>query len=274
MTVKQLIVGMPDSGKTTFIGALRTQLNVSGLGFKLSLARLSTSEAHVRKLEEKWLSCEQVDRTASGSDKWIELHLKDNSTGDLIDLLLPDSSGETFKQPAATGTCKHSLYEAMANCKSVALFTNADRGTDDQMIHEVIDIIEGEESEEQEFDPSAMPEEVNLVELLQVFNRSPQRAKRRKLAVLISAWDVIEEDISPEDWLQKCRPMLYQFLSFNRDLWEARIYGVSAQGGKLPADKTKLQAVDEPALRVKVVDAAGEGNDLSAPLYWLVTDRG
>jgi len=64
--------------------------------------------------------------------------------------------------------------------------------------------------------------------------------------------------------------MLAQFLAANADLWNARVYGISAQGGKLPDRKRELAKIKQPSERIRVVGHGAGTHDLSAPLQWLM----
>jgi hypothetical protein len=121
------------------------------------------------------------------------------------------------------------------------------------------------------FDPRNMPEEPLLVEMLQILNRPPRAPKKRMIAVVVSAWDEIDEpSLAPEDWLRRNRPMVWQFLRCNSALWKVRVYGVSAQGGRLPQDKVALQG-KVPGQRVQIVGHGARPHDLTAPIEWLMT---
>jgi hypothetical protein len=222
------------------------------------------------------------------------LHVRDRETGVEADLNIPDLRGERFEQPAAAGLCERGLYDALANAEGFMLFTNADAGVDDMMISDVDDVaraLEGERVDAEgevarsrneggpqtvlkppRFNPYEMPEEAKVVELLQMMNRRPLAALRRKLVVVISAWDAVEavDDASPDDWLARNRPMLHQFLKYNPELWMPRTYGVSAQGGALPRDKDKLLQMKKPAHRIRIVGHGAAQHDLTAPIRWLM----
>jgi hypothetical protein len=276
MITRQFLAGMPYSGKSTFIVALRYCLVAQEAETSLTLVRFSEDEKHLNRLEERWAACEEVGRTKETTSLWVRFHVKDRITGAESELVLPDILGEAFRQPAATGRCRRTLYEVMEEADGVILFTNAARGNDDLLISDVSDLLaaldNGSEpassSAVKRFDPENMPEEANLVELLQVINRRPLLPRRRRLAMIISAWDVVEEvDIRPEAWLSAKRPMLAQFLQYNLDLWDVQVFGVSAQGGVLPRDRATLQGL-KPSLRVKVFGHDVAPHDLTAPIRW------
>ena len=134
MITSQLIAGMPGSGKTTFIAALRHILNANRVQTSLVFDGFADSEGHLNRLEERWLACEEVDHTPARSNAWPILRLKDAATGNTASVAIPDVSGEAFRQIAATGRCRRSIYEAMVESSGLLLFTNADRAPDNTMI--------------------------------------------------------------------------------------------------------------------------------------------
>lgn len=300
-----LVVGMPNSGKSTFIAALRHLLVADEVAIDLCSVELSENESHLNRLENRWLDCEEMERTKPATEGWVELKVQDKRTSEQLTLHIPDLRGEAFEQPACIGQCDADLFGALAEADGILLFTNADREDDTLLIDDLIDILgqdgldddecgeapeaahdsSGEsaggidespvEPVENPFKPEKMPEEVKLVEFLQVANRRPLAGRPRKLAVILSAWDVVTqngtaEGVTPQYWFETRRPMLAQFIAANADLWDARVYGVSAQGGKLPQDKGTLKQVRVPSERIKIVGHGAAAHDLSAPLRWML----
>ena len=64
--------------------------------------------------------------------------------------------------------------------------------------------------------------------------------------------------------------MLNQFVANNDDLWDLRIYGVSAQGGRLPERKAEFEGMMNQSERIQVVGLEAGRHDLTAPLRWLI----
>lgn len=277
---RQLVIGMPNSGKSTFIAALRHLLVANEVHTELELTGLAEDEAHLNRLEDEWLACKQVERTKTGTESWVEFNVKDRENGLQSTLLIPDLRGENFEQPACSGQCNKSLYRALLETDGVLLFTNADREDDMLLIADFMDILDNSEPSpetelpQEPFRPENMSEEVKIVEFLQVANRRPARPRKRKLGMIISAWDVVNavDEVTPDGWFQEHRPMLAQFLTVNQNFWDLRIYGISAQGGKLPKMKEQLEKIICPSERVLVVGHGAQSHDLSAPLRWLMTD--
>ncbi len=272
---KQLIIGMPSSGKSTFIAALRYLLVSNEVETRLELTGLSDDESHVNTLETDWLACKEVERTKPATEGWVEFRVRHRTTGAEATLSVPDLRGETFEQPLCLGRCDRALLDAVVTADGMLLFTNANRPDEVGLISDLNDMDEPETTNRDQptaatqFKPEAMPEEAKIVEFLQMANRRPLQPRRRRVGIVISAWDVVRADITPEEWFTKSRPMLDQFLSNNKDLWELRLYGVSALGGKLPRDKRKLFKMVKPSQRIILVGPDTAAHDLTVPLDWL-----
>lgn len=272
---QQLIVGMPESGKSTFIAALRHLLLSGTVSTELSLTALADEEMHLNNLERDWLQCQRVQRTKPATEGWVQFHVRDAATGAEAVLSVPDLRGEAFEQPACVGQCAPDLYHAVAESDGILLFTNAEREDDALLISDLGDLLvddSGEADDAAAFNAYDMPEEVKIVEFLQMANRRPLAPKRRRVALMVSAWDVVAAGVAPDAWLRDKRPMLAQFLEHNQDLWDVRIYGVSAQGGQLPRDQKLLNAVKNPSERIQLVGHMAGPHDLTAPLRWLGGD--
>ncbi|WP_233874692.1 TRAFAC clade GTPase domain-containing protein [Paraburkholderia adhaesiva] len=309
-----LVVGIPNSGKSTFIAALRHLLLADEVPTDLCLVGLSAHEAHLNKLEKEWLDCRRIERTKPATEGWVELHVADRKTGADTKLLIPDLRGEVFEQPACISQCQSDLFDALAQSDGILLFTNADRADDAMLIDELADILDSELAQSEDatlgdaqssgtagvvqaahaddghddatdesvqaieqqtanrFQPEHMPEEVKIVEFLQIANRRPLRARCRKIAVIVSAWDLVMKDkeMTPDKWLSTRRPMLGQFLETNKDIWNSRVYGVSAQDGRLPEDKEALEKIIRPSERIHIVGHGADAHDITAPIGWMI----
>src|SRR5437879_4920802 len=76
--------------------------------------------------------------------------------------------------------------------------------------------------------------------------------RQRRLVVVVSAWDVVlERRPSPEQWLERERPFLHQFLTNNPESFAYRVYGVSAQGGDVTGDQRSELVRQTPSERIQ-----------------------
>lgn len=285
--IRIVAAGLPASGKSSFIAALTHLLNAKELPTRLTLAVLSGDEKHLRALESGWLGAKPLPRTQRTNEHWGRFTVCDTKTAEIAELLVPDMRGELFEQPATIGGCQRALWEALVDCEAMMLFTNVDRRDDDHMISDMADAVAAVAAAGPSvqaapppvsvapFQPASIPEEPKLVELLQAMNRWPITSKPRRLALVLSAWDVVsvQEQEDPASWLGKHRPMLDQFLQHNADLWDVRVYGVSALGGSLPQDETRLLEMEIAGNRIRIVGLEVDAHDLTGILHWLMQPR-
>ncbi|MGZ8181388.1 MAG: TRAFAC clade GTPase domain-containing protein [Methylobacter sp.] len=281
----QLIVGMPSSGKSTFIAALGEVLISGDIKSKLTIKSLAINESHMTALQERWLTFQVLGRTSNVDENWLSFHVAgENNISSTIHL--PDLSGEELRDAVVTGVYPDKLHQALNNCDGILLFTNANTRHDDVPITAFADIlnnettsintkaeVEAEDNNGKPFDPIDMPEQPKLVQLLQTIARL-NSSRQRRLAVMVSAWDMeVDQGKTPDEWFYENRSMLSQYLQFNPKLWDVRIYGVSAQGGVLPRDKERLQDILKPSERVLIVGHEAAEHDLTAPINWLMSGR-
>jgi hypothetical protein len=293
-----LVLGLPASGKSTYIAALGHILLRQDVETELRL-EISEDESHILALQERWLKYEVLKHTPTNAENWITFHLISNHSHESLNLELPDFSGESLKNAIATGIYPAELAAALMESEAIFLFTNAAGRQDDILLNDLYGLVQPEVAHSAEpdgqaelasagsttvhsrsaahelsknavFDPTAMPEEPKLVQLLQTISELAR--KKRKLVVMVSAWDVVHRgnpETQPVDWLRDNKPMLWQFLNHSPSIWETRVYGVSAQGGRIPEDTEALKRVSKASKRVRIVGYEAKLHDLTAPLAWL-----
>ena len=119
-----------------------------------------------------------------------------------------------------------------------------------------------------------MPEQVRIVELLQFLQRKPFLRRHRRLAILVSAWDLIADaQLTPDEWLQREMPLLYQFLLANTSTCSVRVYGISAQGGDLTGQRKDDLLKLTPSERIVCLGPHGKSHDLTEPVVWLMMEE-
>lgn len=310
MTAQRILVaGIPSSGKSTFIAAMRHVLMSDETVSALVMSKMAADERHLNALQDHWLALKTFERTREKSEAWTTVHVRTRATGEEAELIVPDLRGELFERPAATGQCVRPVADALDVADGILLFTNAEKPDDEHLISDYgdddeeasderlpdpliasrssasaaveADDDEAKHGEDEEgttdgrlrFRPDRMPEEAMIVELLQFANRRPRSRRPRRLAVVVSAWDAVIEggdDRTPAQWFGQQRPMLAQFLKHNSDAWDVRFYGASAQGGPLPKDAARLAALENASERVIMVGSEVPRHDPTAPIAWLI----
>jgi hypothetical protein len=110
-----------------------------------------------------------------------------------------------------------------------------------------------------------------LVELLQFLLELA--GKRLRVAVVVSAWDLVADvGHTPHEYVSGRMPLLRQFLDANDDEVDHAVFGVSAQGGAIPSEKSKLLELDS-LKRIKVRYGNESDHDITKPLAWLLGDK-
>lgn len=292
------IVGLPGSGKTTFLAALWELVGERRVAKALSFASIGDNDlSYLRKIVTVWRRATEQARTRITGLSSVRMNLKDEADN-VVQVAMPDAPGEDFRAMWEDRELGRVLGESLAG-GNIMLLVNGDKVRAPAWVTEReaqrrTTTKQGGKTLPKDWHPSLAPTQVQLVDLLQMISHSPVGSAGRKVAVMISAWDKAEgERLTPDVFLKNKLPLLAQYLESGRDGWTSRVYGVSAQGGeydpnqdnaervegdaaarrKRPVksgDADRLREVDIPANRIRVVDGDKESNDLTEPLQWLM----
>lgn len=274
----QSIIGLPRSGKTTFLAALWHLIESGEVSTKIVLDKLVGDHSHLNTIVEAWRRCEEVPRTSRKSETHVAIHARAVDGDRPLQLNFPDLSGESFEQLFASRACERAFVESFAKPGGILLFINANRATDGIPLADLGQIEHvvpaGGSDKDREWIPDMVPEQVRLVDILQLLQRPPFERMCR-LAVIISAWDVLPNPKpKPAEWLAREMPLLHQFLRTNTDTFSSRVYGVSAQGGDVAGAGRMTLAQCNPSERICCVGPDADGHDLTQPILWLAGDGG
>lgn len=279
----QLVIGLPKAGKTTFLAALWYLAESQTVPGSLILERLSDDCRHLNEIKDDWLHLRTARRTNLSGEQHVSMLLKDTETGREGELIFPDLSGETFEKQWADRAWPRSYGDIVRQANSVLLFVHPSHivkpftiAQADRLLEAAgearADTVEAGDSQRQEWHPDKAPTQIKLVDILQI--TEPQLCSPRpiRLALIVSAWDCVlrHENIGPEQWVSRELPMLHQYLLSNRDLYQTRFYGVSAQGGDFDdaVDRRSLESTSEASERVIIVGSHCSAHDISEPVRW------
>ncbi len=272
------IIGMPSSGKTTFLAAFWHLLNAGELKSTLELETLKGDSSYLDRIVEMWRRCKRVLRTSIAEENDIVMYLKDQAGQRSFALSFRDLSGEAFKNQFATRTCTPEFVEHVNSDGGILLFMTADRPHQAVSILDAgVDLVGGPDNfaDATEWTHDCVSEQAKLVDLLRGMQQQPYDIKLRKLAIVISAWDVAANDeVTPDSWLRAEMPFLWQFLVTNPQSFSLKVYGVSAQGGDVSenADNAEVRTAllkKIPSERIVVQHGGDVSSDLSRPVLWL-----
>jgi hypothetical protein len=275
-----VMIGLPESGKTTFLAALFHLVRVdNGIETSLVLAEMPGERAYFLDIERTWLQLDSMEHSVHPDPTDTRLKLR-NRAGRLFEVHIPDVSGEVFDRLWEQGVWHDKVQRLTQDAFGVLIFVRAD----DVRRPDVLEVLKGEEAvdlsvadaeaasaADDGWRPEDVPTQTKLADLVEQVERV---AGPIPIAIVVSAWDVAERSgETPEQWLRLQLPLLWQMLESAKDVRQFRIFGVSAQGGDVrePAVKEELAARTPPATRILVRDGVATSSDLTAPLTWLLT---
>lgn len=277
-----VVMGLPGSGKTTYLAALWHLVSEGEIDAKLKYVSLRAGNIdHLHAIATRWREAKAQDRTSLSGNKLVSMVLQaeDSKTQTVT---FPDVAGETFLQMWGQRECDETTASLLKE-PGVLLFIHADKVSmpkwviEETLLNEELGI-EREDTELVEWSPNLAPTQVQLTDLLQSMRSAPLDVGPRRLAIILSAWDKVKRPgLRPNQYLAKKMPLLDQFLKYSlANDWEVRIYGVSAQGGEyddessLSTEAKALREIDMPSKRILVAYEENDSHDLTEPLQWLL----
>jgi hypothetical protein len=276
-----MVFGIQHSGKTTFAAALWHLVDSEEIPTALIKGKHIGDFSYLQEISGSWAEGYEVERTKSQQVENIRVNLFHAASGDEMTLEFDDLSGETFEQAFATRYCPEKFVELVKSAEGMLLFLSASRNNDDSVT--ILDVFDAEEDATQpaadpnHWEPEKAPLQVQLVDLLQCLQRPPFEAKPMKVALVVSAWDLAPHGGSDaESWLKDRYPLLLQYLQSSEGVLDLRVYGVSAQGGRLSKkiagpgpDREKLLSIVPASKRIQIVGPEVAEHDITRPLLWL-----
>jgi hypothetical protein len=293
-----LFAGMHESGKTTFIAALWDYINSDKNDKTITLNSLANSEnQYLEKIRSEWLQCKKVSRTNLNDSETVRMNATNQSNGENLILEIPDISGELFNSHFQLREWDTDFDSIVNQMGGILLFINPkDKRNRTQYISDAIpieseiasDITENKETQKDNTGEKTLEtktdidfikwseehtsNQVKLVETLQLIAARKEIQSPLRVSVVVSRWDLIEENGggTPANWLKLKMPLIHQYLACNQHLFNAQVFGVSAQGGDYgnTDERNRLLSI-EPFARPQVKLDSTFINDITVPIIWL-----
>ena len=278
-----VVLGLPGSGKTTFLAALWHLLTANEVETRLKLVTLKAGEStHLNEIASLWRKARVQERTLHAGDHTVTMSLCSTLTPE-FQLSFPDLAGESFQQMWEARECSPEIAESLRS-NGVLLFIHADKIKAPGWIVDDAEAAEAAGLPVEPGDPVAWnarlaPTQVKLVDLLQSLETPPLNVGPRRIAIVLSAWDkAVGAGMTPDEYLTAHLPLLRQYITHGlSETWVVKLFGVSAQGGVYDeAGKAaqeaaqRIREMDVPSERISVVSTEGRSHDLTEPLQWLL----
>jgi hypothetical protein len=282
-----LVAGFPESGKTSFLAALWHIVNADEVNTVLRFASLSGCDSkYLNEIAARWRRVIDQERNKVGTHRFISMNLTGQNS-EKVTLSIPDLSGEDYRELWEHRLCEKRLADLVKASSNVLLFIHSDRIVMPRWVVEDSEIkrqmgLPPEAEIPVEWSPRFAPTQVQLVDLLQLLSSPPFDIGPRRLAIVMSAWDMVEEEgQTPLEFLRSRLPLLSQYLFCNEHVWIWSVFGVSAIGGQIrpqnDSDRDRadeqaqqLRAVNSPSERVRVIGSDEESHDLTRVMAWFL----
>ena len=286
-----LLLGLSGSGKTNFLVALDVVLDDQSDPDGLVHSGLAADRTYLQPLREQWLRGEELAHTSRQippPPHQVLVNHPASSTS--AGFHLPDLAGETFDSQFVTRSFPKEFGNRVRQATGLLLFLHCGHNADHDRLEQATFIdsstIESPEAVSPQADHAsewrledASPQ-AKLVDLLQFVAEIGPLKFPLPVAVVISAWDLVEkaptcaESEMPKDpvrFFSTRWPLLDQFLQSNTDTFRFRTFGVSARGGGTTAvEVARLTNLNRPSDRILVVDGPHRSKDLTRPVRWLL----
>jgi len=210
-----VVIGLPASGKTTFLAALWHLITAREIETMLQFGGLGAGDAsHLNAIAARWRDAKVQDRTAIAGNRLVSMNLLDGSST-AIRVMFPDMPGEAYRRMWEDRDCEPEIADVL-RAGGVLMFIHADTIRRPQwVVDEVAQSkalgLELPEGDSVGWHPRLAPTQVQLVDLLQLLRTPPLDVGPRQLAIMLSAWDKASgEGMSPEAFLEAKLPLLAQ----------------------------------------------------------------
>jgi len=251
----------------------------------LRLKSLQGDDRHLNHVRGKWLDYLKVDRTTISSEELVSMELTRTDRKESVQLFFPDVSGERFRQQIEERQCRKDYFVQVQEALGALFFIHSGQIDRPNRIDEAESLAQTIRNDvnNQEclsadnpilWQPSFTPTQVKLVDLLQILTGVPNIRKPYHLVIIFSAWDlVLRIESSPKVFLEKRLPLFDQYLKANSELLDTKVYGVSAQGGRLDDEASRRRLAEQnqrPSERIIVRSDDIDSHDITEPIKWLM----
>jgi GTPase SAR1 family protein len=240
-----LIIGHPESGKTTFLAQFFTRIKKR----KSSITLSKTPENIMAITNAVKMLADGEEPTTTPADENVELVLPIKVDGINIDLICPDYGGEQVNDITELMGINNNWTKLANSSDQWILFIRPDKITPEYDLS-ISSYEEIETKKSTSFAPPGLSEQSKFIELLQALLYTKNIGIKHpnsvpKLSITLTCWDELKTERKPVQILQEKLPMLHHFVE---TVWEKgafEIFGLSAQEFPLNTQKAKDKYLDE-----------------------------
>lgn len=271
MTRTVAMLGLPRTGKSTYIGALWLLVQ-SMVEPDLSEVNVFGDRTHIDELAHQVAMGKEIDRTPVDTDEGFKVEIAIANKGAVL-LDIPDLSGEAAREVVEERKWRHTLIDTLRRADGLLLFVHPDKIEPPTPVNFGKAVVGEEEDQspaDSDFEAENACTAAKLVELLENVVELRFDAWPIPVAVIVSAWDRVHGDPKPPQWLEERLPGVHGLLDTNPGVVDPAVFGISALGGHIPDGVEKLMAKGEAAQRLFAHAPDGSEAKLYDPLSWLL----
>lgn len=273
-----IMIGAPDSGKTNYLGRLWGAFVGGDAG--LRARQLPDDVRYVDDAFSCLLRGEFAPRTdtnvdVEGADCSIDVEWERAGEIARASLLVPDVSGELWRNAVHTNELLETWFKDLRESIGALIFLRVGSGAqipslDWVAARERLQIAGAEHEPE-------IPTDVQLCEFLRLLEVSLAKdvsCHTARVAVLVAAWDILDEDRSqdgPGAFVRHEFPLFAGRLA-DVSMFEVETFGVSVVGGDFRDEefRGRFLAGDVGEFGYVVTDSGDKRSDVTLPLQWIL----
>lgn len=266
---KCLIAGLPDAGKSTYLGALwyiiNNDVNKDKMSLKVSANNPPENLEQLSILSNRWLKVEDMDRTSTDVPSNISFNLVPQSGGEDFTLEVPDFRGESIRQIITQNQPKE--FDEWCERADTMLYLMSNIApslfADDYQSDEDEEETGEKKTTEPEFEVKKMSAAAQNMLILRYL---AEKKQYKKVVICLTAWDKVMASYpgkTPEEFVKEVSPALYNLIMYFYDD-HVTFYGLSSQGAEYEyevftdSDGQKQKRIKE-ACRKRLREATRKG---------------
>ena len=278
------VVGGPDTGKTNFLARLWIALQSDSAGLKP--AGIPDQIGYIEQIVEHLHGGTFAPRTDQNIDQQssqvvVPISPNDVKTGDVLNVLIPDVSGEMWRKAVETREVSPDWISQLETSVGALLFVRV-LSSDNVMPLDWVNASRLMQHSDNEDDK--IPTQVLLCEFLRLIElKLSERCdgQRSRIGVVVTAWDLLDCEqfvSSPRTYLEKEYPLFVGRLDDLAQRFEFMVFGVSIVGGDLHESKFREEFLRRDVTAAGFVKFGVGGtvrtaHDVTLPLSWVLRLR-
>ena len=285
-----VMIGAPESGKTNYLGRLWGALQAeSG---PLRATQQANDIRYVLETLSHLLQGKFPQRTEKsdgfeGRHCSVRVAWERNGKTEHAELLVPDVSGEIWEDAVETNEVPEAWMASVQQSIGALLFVRVASSVNSPSLDWVTarELLELEGAAGNEGRQEAeIPTDVQLCEFIRflelALGKDVRGASRPRVAVLIAAWDIVDEDRAgrgPKAYLEHEFPLFAGRLA-DVSAIDVEVFGVTVVGGDFADDafRAKFLAqgdIDKFGYVVTESSAVPPGDDVTTPVRWILDGK-